>query len=547
VVRGLLSRPFGLCFLFIVFLCSYAYGRGRAVPEVLRIIHSNDRHGYIQGRIDKVTGRSIGGIDCEARVIYQLRREALYNRWYCLAVDAGDMFQGTPVVNESKGACMIELVGKLHYHIVTFGNHEFDYGVDILRKRVLESRFPWISANVTSRTLAGTYLPYATYKAGSVKLAFIGVTTTATPDKQTPERLGDVGFLEPKDVLSPLVARLRREHDVDVFVLLSHLGLDDDIELARCLPVFDVIVGGHSHSVLERPLREGPTWIVQTGAKARYVGVLDLHFDDDARVKSVEGRLVELDRQRFGLDPALTERIKEIAGVTEERLKRVIGQCPMDIPKEFPGVNSPMAVVVATAYREAAGCELGLMNFGGVRNGLDAGPVSLKDVNMVAPFANYVVRVELTGQCLRDILAHGVAGEWRPIPQHKLPGLIARGRHDNGGLTPIPARRTGYLCGAGIRYGVDPAKPEGERLTWVEVLGEPLDLNKLYTVATNDFLAAGGDDFPMFKRANRIVQTGILDADSITAYVQKHSPIQVPRDLAVSNATFKGAQPPAAW
>lgn len=534
-----------LAVLVALAAASSAVASGRFV-----LLHSNDRHGYIEAREDMVTKAPVAGADVEMSLLRELRRRAMVAGEPCLLVDAGDIFQGTPVVNETKGACMVDLLGSFGYHLITFGNHEFDYGWPVLLERMKESRFLWLSSTVDAPVLAPHYRPWVTWDLGWTRVAFLGATTTTTPEKQLEGRLGSITFRDPLVALPPLIRRLREEHGVGVVVLLSHLGSGEDERVAARVPGIDVIVGGHSHSTMREPLKVGSTWIVQTGASARYVGEVTVSVGDDRRVAAVEGRLHEVDRQVHPPDPVVADKLRGYTEDLDRRLGVVVGRATAPIDKGICGAWSPLAQLAAEAFREAAGAEIGIMNFGGGRCELTAGPVTLKHVFTALPFGNYVTRFEMTGAELRSVLEENMRRNFIPIPEDQKELFSSRGlQGDLAGLVPERGQ-DGFVVGAGLRFLFDPRRPEGERLLEVEALGRPLDPARVYSVATNDFLAAGGDGFPQFATLDGKVELSVLDAEALRAYFERHGEVGPPDRLSAVNLSFPSvaaAVTPGSW
>jgi 2',3'-cyclic-nucleotide 2'-phosphodiesterase (5'-nucleotidase family) len=514
------------------------------------LIHSNDRHGYIEAREDLATKAPVAGADVEMSLLRGLKRKALMAGEPYLLVDAGDIFQGTPVVNETKGACMVDLLGSFGFHLITFGNHEFDYGWPVLLERMKESRFLWVSSTVDAPVLESHYRPWVTWDLGWTRVGFLGATTTTTPEKQLEGRLGSITFRDPLAALPPLVRRLREDHGVGVVVLLSHLGEGDDERVAAAVPGIDLIVGGHSHSTLREPRRVGSTWIVQTGASARYVGEVAVTVGDDRRVAALEGRLHEVDRLVHPADPVVAAKLQGYTEELDRRLGVVVGRATAPVDKGICGASSPLAQLAAEAFREAAGAEIGIMNFGGGRAELAAGPVTLKHIFTALPFGNYVTRFEMTGAEIRSALEENMRRNFIPIPDDQKELFLSRGLHgDLEGLVPERGQG-GFIVGAGLRFLFDPRRPEAERLLEVEALGRPLDPDRVYTVATNDFLAAGGDGFSQFGALSGKVELSVLDAEALRAYFERHGEVVPPDQVSAVNLSFPSVAAvasPRAW
>ncbi len=500
----------------------------------LVLIHTNDIHGFIEER-DCPEGRgSIGGFARLAGYV-EARKRSLLGRAKVMLVDAGDIFQGTPVSSFEKGKCMIELFNLIHYDIVTLGNHDFDFGLDALCRRLEESRFLWVSSNVRSSRLSPWLREYVTMRLGDAEVAFLGVTTPLTKVLTLPERVEGVEFMDPLRVLPPLVERLRRE-GADCIVLVSHMGVSDDERLARLVDGLDVIVGGHSHTLIEGGRRVGRTLVVQAASYCGYVGEVELEIRDGQGVVASEARTVRLDSS-VPVDPDVAARVGRYVSRLERKLSVRVGEVAKRLYKGFRGYDSAAGYVLADAYRFVTGADIGLMNIGGVRISLEPGPVTLKRLYVLAPFRNTIVTFKLTGAELKELIESFIEkGKWVPVPSDK----YERARKEFPGIRKglIPERGTGFLVGAGLRYCFDPRSAPGGRLKWIETDYGRLDPHREYVVAVNNFIASGGDGFDFFKERRPLRRYSITDVEALRKYFEKRSPVWGPPCPSVVNESF---------
>lgn len=250
-----------------------AAGDGRMV--LLTLLHTNDPHGrvYLPGKPQ--------GLAKLATLIRPIRA-AMPNT---LLLDAGDLIHGTPQEKTFEGRPMIAAMNALGYDAATAGNHEFDFGQRITRQAFGMARFPMLSANVLDTQSGapwGGLKPYIMRELQGVRVAIFGLTTPGTVGIQWPRTLQGIRFASPIDTARALVPRLRREERADVVVFLSHLGFEPDRELAEAVPDIDIILGGHSHTRLEKQVWIGRTLIMQTGAHGQALGRADLLVRRDA-------------------------------------------------------------------------------------------------------------------------------------------------------------------------------------------------------------------------------------------------------------------------
>jgi 5'-nucleotidase len=249
----------------------------------LVILHTNDTHSQIEPLQDK-DGSLIGGIYCRAAIIDQVRQE---NK-NVLLLDAGDYFQGSPFFNFFKGATEIKFMNLLGYQAATLGNHEFDNGSKMLAKQLAKAKFPIVCANYLffNKKLNNIVKKYVVLEIDGKRIGIFGLLTDIK-SLTTPQNYKDLKYLNAIDVADCMVKELRETEKCDLIICLSHLGLNegtednpDDIMLASKVKGIDVIVGGHSHTVIEKPDVVNETLILQTGKKGQRIGVLQLTINN---------------------------------------------------------------------------------------------------------------------------------------------------------------------------------------------------------------------------------------------------------------------------
>jgi 5'-nucleotidase len=501
-----------------------------------QIIHSNDRHGYVEKRVEG-DERRVGGASVEATMIHSLKLQARRDNVPSLLVDCGDFFQGTPLVNSTKGKIMIDIFNEMGYHFVTFGNHEFDYGWQALKERMKESNFLWLSTTVEAPQLEELYLPWLTYTLDGSKIAFLGATTPNTPEKQLKKRITGITFHRPVERIKSVIEALSREADIKTIVLISHLGLDVDREIARQVPELDLILGGHSHSVLHEPEKVGKTYICQTGTASRYLGVVRIDTDDNGSIQEIDSRLEAVDDRKWLPNDGVAQIVDGYASALEAELAQVAGIAPLGLKKGVRGGSTPLARAVARAFRESVDAEIGFMNIGGARKCIPEGEVTLKHIKTAVPFGNYVVRLKMKGRDVRRVIEASVNQPYAPIPEDKIEMVVSRGVKDLSGLVPVGSKN-GFIVGDGLTYVFDPSKDVGSRLVSITVNGKPLEENRVYTVAINDFLADGGDGFTAFTSHLHREDMEFVDFQAFRAWCERQDVILKPKGHTVINLTF---------
>ena len=292
------------------------------------------------------------------------------------------------------------------------------------------------------------------------------------------------------------MAELRKK-GADLIIVLSHLGLDEDRALAKKVPGIHVIVGGHSHTAVSEPLEVNQTVIVQAKCYAEYLGILKIKVDRNTR-EIVRRDQRALKRVFSGpddpFDPAIDRLVQSHYARIKEKFAAVVGETKVDLTRGFQG-ESLLGDLVCDAARQAADAEIAFQNVGGIRADIPTGKITLEQVFTTFPFDNQLIAMSLTGAQIRDILERSI--------------------HRDGSIG---------LHVSGVRVTYDLQRPNGSRVVDAAVGDRPLDARKVYRVATNDFLAAGGDRFGYFKEGREIVYHGDF-RDALTAYLRAHSPL----------------------
>lgn len=428
----------------------------------LRIMYLNDFHGFAEPYRPFGSDDVLGGIAYLAGRVRQLRNEKA-----CLLLAAGDMIQGNNWANLSQGQSVIELMNEMNFAAMVVGNHEFDFGQDVLKRRIAEAKFPVLGANVSGLSMLR---PYVIKEVGEVNIAVLGIVTEDTPVSTHPKNVAGLTFFPAADTVQRYISELREK--VDIIVVLSHIGHSADRSLAERVRGIDIIVGGHSHTKVLAPVRVDDTIIVQAWEHAKDLGVLDITVEDGKIIKS-EGHLEEI-RPVSGLeDPAAAAIVekysKKVSAVLDER----IGIALHDLDGENVRTReTDFGDFIADIIRNAAAADAAIINGGGIRTSLKKGEIKVKDIYSVLPFDNYIVAVKLSGRQIREALEHGVSSV--ELGEGRFPQI------------------------SGLAFTYKRSLPAGARVTEILLNGKKIDETREYTVATNDFLAAGGDGYKAF-------------------------------------------------
>jgi 5'-nucleotidase len=423
-------------------------------------------------QLDPVGG--LGGLARVATLVRELRRETPQT----LFVLAGDTLSPSVLSTLFQGRQMIEAWNALGLDAAVFGNHEFDFGPDVLQQRMRESRFPWLGANVVE---AASRQPWRGARAGilrewrGVRVGVVGVTLPRVARSSNPGP--GIAFEQPAESIQRALAELGA---LDLRVALTHLELEQDRALAGAVPL-DVILGGHDHVPMAE--MEGRTLIIKAGADAANVGQVEYEVGCGAQLLGRRHRLIPVGAD-IAEAPDVAALVARYHAQASPQLNRPVSVLRTALDGRDIVVRrepAPIGRFVAEVMRERMDADVALLNGGAIRGNrvIPAGPLSLRDVVAMLPFGNTVALLEMDGAALRSSLERSVEA----LPQ--------------------PAGR--FLQTAGLDYAFDAGRPPGSRLLSVSVGGSPLDPARLYRVAVPDFLARGGDGYNALAEARTVV------------------------------------------
>jgi 2',3'-cyclic-nucleotide 2'-phosphodiesterase (5'-nucleotidase family) len=360
--------------------------------DTVLLLHTNDVHGHIE-RMPTLAGL--------VKAEREKRRDVLF-------LDAGDAVSGTPVSTVFRGTPVYSVGNLAGYDAACLGNHEFDHGFARIAAFRETAAYPLLCANAWAPApppgpngkgedrgpLLGD-APWTVLDCDGVRVGIIGLVTEKTPGMTV--RKGNEGV-----VFEPAAAALRRlvpevRPKCDLLVALTHLGYEEDVELARTVPGVDVIVGGHSHTDLPGPVQIGDTVIVQAFCYGQRLGRLELTVDlEKRRVLKWEGRPIPVDPASQPRDPLVAAAVEEFEKQVARTVDVAIGTARADLSRQ------ELKSITERAYRETLGCDFGLQNDGGVRDVIPKGPVTIRQIWTVLPFDNTLVKVRIRGARLPE-------------------------------------------------------------------------------------------------------------------------------------------------
>ncbi len=506
--RGLVALPLllalvaGACDAGVVPASATAPAAASALlADHVQILHTNDIHGRMEAERVRTGSASFekGGVALLAALAAQLRGRAPDRS---LLLDAGDAWQGAFISNENKGSAVVQVMNRMGYDAQALGNHDFDWGQDVLRARAGEAKFPFLAANVVEEAtgvVPSFARAYIVKDVGIARIAILGIANPGTPAINKPANVKGLRFLPAPDTVKKYLPELRQQ--ADVIVVVTHIGKDDDLALARAVPDIDVIVGGHSHTPIQTALLEGKTTIAQAGSYAEYLGHLELTIDPQTRKVVAAARGSELTAIAGGkLQPEaeVAKIVAERANAARAVTERVVGKTQTTLDPisagEFPLGNLIVDGMLDYCRGEGWRSDIALYNNSGVRSSIPVGDITYGKVYEVLPFDNVVVNIDLSGGQLQRIFERTVSG------------------------------RPGNLLIAGGTYAFRFSGDVGRRITSITIGGAPLDSPRTYHVCTIDYLALGGDDQTTFREGTNVIY-GDLTALVVANWLTKHSPV----------------------
>lgn len=511
------------------------------------IFHTSDVHGMINEHGDP-TDKSdnkplIGGYAALKSLINQYKNDADLKGARFMYFDSGDFFQGTPVVDKTKGGVMIEMLNRLEANGATLGNHEFDYSYENLKKQMEKKKFPLLCCNVFDRN-TGKILPFATnyivYAHDGVKVGVIGIDTPETAIISFEKNIRDVEFRDPAPIVTDLAKKLRK-YGCDYIILLSHLGLGEDMEFVKRAEGVDLILGGHTHLLKKEIVYAGPnnTPIVHSGSSCENANVVFLNIDDNKKVE-LKLKSVPLYINEIGKDESIDSLAEEYLKDLKTEMTRVLCNNKVNLYRGVAGGNSPAGFVMADAMRKYGNADVAFVNFGGVRKSIFKGNVTVEDCFMLQPFENAIEVLKMTGAQLKDVYERCLSVEAILMGEDDKASALEQFNTVVDGYRLAVGNGYGFLIPSGVKIYFDLRKPGMHRITkMTDMEDKPIDDNKIYRVAFNDFLVGGGDGFACLSEYKDTEKMGIFARDALIKYIEEMNVIdKVPEDR-IFNASLK--------
>jgi 5'-nucleotidase / UDP-sugar diphosphatase len=503
----------------------------------LTILHTNDHHGHFwQNDIGEI------GLAAQKTLVDRIRQEVADNNGMVLLLSGGDINTGVPesdILQAKPDFLGMNLIG---YDAMAVGNHEFDHDISVIRQQQQWANFPFLSANIYhKKTGERVFAPYAMFHQQQLNIAVIGLTTEDTPKVSDLQRTNDFDFKSVSAEAKKVIEELKQTKAPDIIIAVTHLGHYDngqhgsnapgDVSLARSLPEgnLDIIIGGHSQDPVCMaaqnkkqinyvpgtaclPDRQNGTWIMQAHEWGKYVGRADFTFLNGV-LTLVDYQLIPVNLKQ---EVELADGVKTLNYYTEaiphnmemldlltpyqkqgeQQLLTVIGQLNGRLDGDRQQVRyqqTNLAQLILASHIDKTQADVGVISGGMIRDSLIEGKISYRDILKVQPFANSVVYADLTGE---QLIAY---------------------------LTAAATKSTG--SGGYAHFAQVSMTLKGDKLTDINVKGQPIDKQKTYRLVTQRFLAYGGDAYPPINHLPSFVDTGFMEAKVLKQYIEQHSPI----------------------
>ncbi|MFB0710002.1 bifunctional UDP-sugar hydrolase/5'-nucleotidase UshA [Buttiauxella noackiae] len=505
----------------------------------ITILHTNDHHGHFWRN-----EHAEYGLAAQKTLVDSIRKEVAEKGGSVLLLSGGDINTGVPESDLQDAEPDFRGMNLIGYDAMAIGNHEFDKPLTVLRQQEKWAKFPLLSANIYQKSTGERlFKPWAIFKPQGIKIAVIGLTTDDTAKIGNPENFTDIEFRKPTDEAKLVIQELQTTEKPDVLIAATHMGHYDngdhgsnapgDVEMARSLPAgaLTMIVGGHSQDPVCMaaenkkqvdyvpgtpcaPDQQNGIWIVQAHEWGKYVGRADFEFRN-GEMKLVHYQLIPINlKKKITYDNGESERVLYTPQIPENQQMLSLltpfqnkGQAQLNVKvgsvnghmegdrSKVRFVQTNLARLLLAAQMDRTGADFAVMSGGGIRDSIETGDITYKDVLKVQPFGNTVVYSDMTGKEVIEYLS-----------------AVAQKKPDSGAY-PQFANVSFVATAAGLQD--------------LKIKGEPVDPAKTYRMATLNFNASGGDGYPAIDKKPGYVNTGFVDAEVLKQYIEKNSPLDV--------------------
>ncbi|MCK9328943.1 MAG: 5'-nucleotidase C-terminal domain-containing protein [Candidatus Cloacimonetes bacterium] len=527
-----MKKLYILCLLLISSVLCFAN------DLTLDIIFTNDLHGGIDRAkatfMNPAFPPQLGGGASAATYIKSVREKTTENLRDNLLIDTGDFFQGRPIGSLSAGKAVIEYMNMVKYDLLVLGNHEYDLGEEKLKNTLEDANFPILAANVYRKgtlELVEYAQPFIIVEKMGLKIGIVGITTTDTEKMSFADHIRFVDFIDEKEVLQYYVNHLRDVEKVDIVIATVHAGIPydplpeyqkryenpnkkqteknwgyDAQELAHEVEGIDLMFAGHIHKGFDRPWVDPITHTLVFQGYAYGSGLIHLMVKIDPETKTISGfdtpaedkLQLTLFEDQFIPDPEVDAYISEQQTIAEKGMDEVVGIAGVFLSRTSVDNQNAMGNFTCEAMRDAVNADFSFINLGGIRAEIPMGNVTYRHVFNAMPFDNMIVTLVVDGIMLKRIIETRIAGSRQ--------GLL--------------------LAGGKIRF--NKTRSDFDRVTLLEINGEPWDPNKRYKVATTDFLLQGNAGLTLLTTLpeSQIIRHEINLRDAMVDYFKQNSPVK---------------------
>jgi len=371
------------------------------------ILHSNDMHGDFLAEVKQGKGKLIGGLALLSGYVNKVRQE----EENVLYVIAGDMLQGSLIDTEWKGISTIEIMNWLAPDVVAIGNHEVDYGLPHLLFLEKLANFPIVNANLYIRkNNKRLLLPYLILKKAGFDIMFTGIITEKIMDSIKQDKLigSFISLAEASNEVGKICNAYKND-DIDLTILLTHIGYESDLKLAKLLKPewgVDMIIGGHSHTILEKPAQVNKILIAQAGVGTDQIGRFDIIVDDDTNsIVEYKWQLISINEELAPKDEKLEEYINQYKFEIDKKYSTILCKFQQTLTHPKREEETNLGNLLADAFAERSETDVMLVGSGSIRV-KEMGPVvTLKDLIACFPYDDALTRFVITGKQLKKIFS----------------------------------------------------------------------------------------------------------------------------------------------
>lgn len=457
----------------------------------LVVVHTNDTHARV--REGKYDGMGFAKIET---LINELKEE----NPNVLVLDAGDTFHGTTIASLVEGESIVQIMNMIGYDAMSPGNHDFNYGQERLVVLDGMADFPLLSANIVKKDGSTLLTPYIIKDINGLKVGIFGLTSPETVYKSHPKNTEGLTFKDPIETARDMVSELQDK--VHIIIALVHIGIDEETkikstDIAAAVDGIDLMVDGHSHSALPEGMVVNNTVIVQAGSFDMNLGVVEITYSN-GEVSNITAKLINKDdTEGVAESEEILALVDELEAKNNEITNVVVGNTDVELDGIKDHVRSGptnLGTLICEAMIAVSGADVALQNGGGIRSSIDVGPITHGEIITVLPFGNTVVMLEVKGSAIKEAIENGIKS--------------------------LPDVSGAYCHIAGMTFTYDESKAPGSRVTGIKIDGTPLVPDKNYKLVTNDFIAAGGDEYTMFDGAKVLGEYGTMD-EIVISYLNK--------------------------